>query len=441
MFDFTDNFPLPDHGLFGVRGAFAKIFLELTSLCNNRCVFCVSWQKPAGPRGTMSKEDMERVFTAIPDFRGSVILHMGGEAFILPDLPERCALIKRHWPHCRLHMTSTFNVDHGREYLATLVASGLDSLCISCYGYDREDYRKIHGNDAFEALCRNIERLGGLPERRGKDLTLNVMDNVECFLSIRDHVRKKEAFVAFASANGIAWLDRMSGDSRQGRLPTGNIPSGSDATTEPSSIMPAWPCDVVWGERAGELIIGWNLNILPCCAIVSHDMVLGNLRESSLEVIFSSDLYRRFYQQHWSGALQDFPLCRACTTRHRGSSPEELMRFIARQADILEGREVYFWGCGEAWRRYGNFFSRTKPLAMLLDMENALPAEIAGLPVFSPSVALHPDQKIPLVIFASPPNNRTIAETISGKYPWIAPEDIFWAPPVGLTPEWSYEAL
>jgi hypothetical protein len=257
------------------------------------------------------------------------------------------------------------------------------------------------------------------------------MENVGNFLPVQEHARKKEAFMAFASARGISCLSRVHGDSRQGRITTGSING--------SPVIPPWPCDVVWGERAGELIIGWNLDILPCCAVVSHDMVLGSLRESTLNEIFDSGLYRRFYQQHWAGELHDFPLCRACTTRHRRSSPEELMRLTAWQADALEGREVYFWGCGEAWRRYQNFFSRTKPLAVLLDAENPLPANIAELPVLSPDAVLRLNRKIPLIIFASSPNNRKIAENIRKKYPWITPDDIFWVPPVGLIPQWSNE--
>lgn len=426
MFEFTNNLPLPDHGVFGVRQTFSKIFFELTSLCNNRCIFCVSWQKEMGPRGTMSLEDMQLVFKAIPDFRGRVILHLGGEAFILRDLPERCALIKHHWPHCRLHLTSTFNLDYGQEHVVALFAAGLDSLTISCYAYTKEEYKKIHGYDGFEGLCNNIRHLAKLPAGEAKSLALQHMTNVEKFSPVQDQAQKRKNFTAFAAANGVKNWASLRGDNRQGRIRT----AANEAPTvveNSSPFVPNWPCDVVWGQRAGELIIGWNLDILPCCAVVSHEMVLGNLREASLNEIFSSKLYKRFYKQHWAGCLHSFPLCQACTTRYRESSPEELLRFAAWQAESLTGKEVYFWGSGRAWKTYGYLFKKTNPLAMLLDTEN--PSEYCmGLPVLHPDVALHPGKNIPLIIFASPPSNMLIANTITQKYPWIGPENIFWCP-------------
>lgn len=406
MFDFTKNKPLPDFGLFGVHKKFTRISVQLTSLCNNNCIFC-SIPSSLQEKGTMSLADMEILLAAVSNFDGEVMLSLNGEAFLLEDLPERIALTRKYWPKCKIELISTFNIDRGPGHIKALFAAGLDSLQISCYGYTREDYREVHGYDGFKGLERNMAYLEAVPGIEGKDIRLYSFADAGSAFGVTEEELKQKTFLDLAISRHVKTRVIRQVHSWQGR----------NASSPPTLAGCPFPCSAVWGNKARHLNVSWKLDVLPCCYFHGHEYSFGNLREHPLPVIFTSKPYIDFYHKQWTRDLDDFPLCHSCVTLRESGNPSELQRLAAYEGQGLAGREVYFWGAGAAYRAYGIFFSQAKPRAILLDHTDTLPARIDNIPVTHPDAVLLTGKILPLVIFANPPHAGAILAKIQKQYP------------------------
>ncbi|CAK7028066.1 MAG: GTP 3',8-cyclase [Desulfovibrio sp.] len=410
---FHDRKPLPDSGLISVSGKFSMLRIALTSRCHNRCLFCGFH----GPRATpptqvdMSMEDLDLLIQRLPSFSGAIELAGNGEPSLLENLPERIGKLRRAYPGSYIFCITTLNIEREAGYMANLFEVGLDSLRISCCGYNREEYGRAHGYDGFSALCRNIETIKTLPERHRRKIAVNTYVHTDGTVPVG-----KNEFYGFLKRNGIPSLLQNYVNSFQGR---------TDLPSYWGEKPPPHPCSAIWGGRAGMLNIRANLDIVPCpFAFDRSDMAWGNLRHDSLEKIFCSPAYTAFSQAMWNRDLEAFPLCAACDQPNFPSSQAELFRLAAYEASRLYGREVFFWGMGEAYRMYKIFFNHCKPLAMLSDFAGNDAGKVDGIPVRHPDAVLgqrdEHDPIRPVVVFAYPPNNRKIVAAIREKYPEYA---------------------
>ncbi|CAK7028094.1 MAG: tRNA-2-methylthio-N(6)-dimethylallyladenosine synthase [Desulfovibrio sp.] len=409
---FVRGKPLPDYGPFSVYGKFRKIILEQTAHCPNSCVFCHFRQREA--KGTMAVSDLQHLLRCLPSHSGMVELSGNGEPLVLDDLSDRARLIRQAWPEASLSVLTSLSIPRDASYFISLFRSGVSRLDISCYGHTAEDYHLLHGRNAFDDVRRNIAILGECARRFNADVILHTFLSTDTLFGITESDQKRDAFEVVARKNGIRHSITKEVYSGQGRL---RLPGVETA-------KPPWPCSAVWGHRAGELMIGWDLEVWPCCFMPEKQYSLGNLRETTLARLYVSPRYREFHESHWIGDLSLFPCCAQCTHPNHQPSREELTRLAAYEGHRLAGQEVYFWGCGEAYRMRKIFFAQTKPRCILYDAPGERPDEVDGIMVRHPDDVLLSEEKLPLIIFAAPEHNTTILETLGRRYPEYGPDDI-----------------
>ncbi|MDL2216725.1 SPASM domain-containing protein, partial [Desulfovibrio sp. OttesenSCG-928-M14] len=359
------------------------------------------------PTGTMPFSDLEALLPKLQNKAQEVYVSCAGESLILDDLPERVALVRSFFPEAMIGLTTSLCVPREHAYFRTLAKAGLNLLQISCYAHDREDYSTVHGRDVFETVRENIRMLQGV--KRGVDLivALDMLEDTGRHFDLKNADHKKASFTRFALANGVDYVSNKELFTNQGR---------NKAVTLQEYRQP-FPCSVVWAYRANSLSVTWDLDVIPCPYLREKENIFGNLRYSSLEEIFSSSLYRAFYQTHWNRDLGDLPVCRVCNQPNHQASADELLRLTAYEAQRLAGREVYFWGCGEAYRQFAVFFSACRPHCILYDAQDEAPLEVDGIVIRHPDDVLLEGPVLPLIIFASPMHSRRIMDTIRQRYP------------------------
>lgn len=410
------KFPLPNYGHLSVYKQFSGIGLEQTRLCPNHCVFCAKASE-GHENVSMSLDDLAYALELLPDFSGWVSLSGSGDALALKDLPERIALIKKKWPRCRPEVTTTLNIWHGKDYVHDLFSAGLETMVLSCYGHTPEDYAKVHGSSRFSGLLQNIEAIDSLPKKMAAKVIFRYFHNAHTALKLSAVDEKREQFVVLLRKVGIT---RMA--------PIHCFPW---QTTRPVNGQALWklpsPCDVVWGGKAGELIVLWNLDVVPCCMMYDQSFVLGNLRRMSLAEISAGEKYKFFYESWWRMRPGHIPVCNTCQLYQSYAGRDELARMAAWQARDLRGQKVVFWGAGEAYRAYKSFFADCEPVAMLVD--SAQKEKIDGIPIFHPADFLPSlTEPLPLVIFAMQEASPTILQSLKEKYSFYKPSQLIICP-------------
>jgi hypothetical protein len=102
---------------------------------------------------------------------------------------------------------------------------------------------------------------------------------------------------------------------------------------------------------------------------------------------------------------------------------------VKKIAQLLNGKHVYFWGCGAAWERYQHIFSNVIPLCFLVGA-NYKKYTSKNLPIYHPEEVpqkLKLEKNSALVVFARRQHISNIEKNIA-KIEWLRDKNIFWAP-------------
>ncbi|MDL2216724.1 radical SAM protein [Desulfovibrio sp. OttesenSCG-928-M14] len=403
--NFTHGKPLPDFGPYGVIRRFSRIVIEPTTFCPNKCIFCK--YRLRSNKGTMSPADLEHLMCSLPEYAGPVEFGGGGEPLLLEELPEYIHLVKSHWPNAVIKLFTSLSLPRSRDYFVRLLRAGVEQFNVSCYAYTEDDYVTLFGRDALAAVMANLHTLGPLAWSFDSDVCVHTFFEPEKIFSLTHMQQKEMEFTRHLEQSGITHIIRKGVYSGLDSLRLANVPFES----------PPNPCSVVWGHRANELAVGWNLDVWPCCLVPETEHRLGNLRENSLADIYTSARYRAFYERHWKGDIADMAVCRECSHPNHNPSQGELTRLASYEGQRLASKDVYFWGCGEAYRAYRVFFGQTKPQCILYDAPGPRPETVDGIPVRHPDEVLPNAKKLPLILFSFPQHTRIILKRIREKYP------------------------
>ena len=403
------------------------ILIDLVDACNLRCPTCV--------RGLRYMKNHKRqmeygLFTAIIDkaaFLGLryVALYNFTEPFLCRELPRYMAYVKQQGLFCEL--SSNLSFPHLPHLIPSLTFC--DKLIVSLSGFSQGVYQINHrgGNVAF--VKRNLELIAAAKARGeiATDVCVRyfIFDHSEAeYLLFEGFVQelglriqrwrgKHNPYVAHPAItkhDEVVWLKNYA--NFQGIVRASERIAASAGTACRVAITPV-PVD-------------WRGDVFLCCQIPAVESSrIGNFLEDDFDVI----QYRR----------ATHPLCATCQNPldrvaplpyHKMSLLRGLMKnlgadaYLLREAaaeaavaESLAGREVYFWGCGEMFRRKRHVFSSCRPRCILADYVGR-PETCDGLPVRHPDEVLE-RELLPVVIFAGRQSREMILRMLEVKYPQV----------------------
>ena len=144
--------------------------MEITLLCNLRCVHCYNFdrQEPYLPmRSTREELSDEEIHRIIDEVRAEGCLFLaftGGEALVHPGLVSFVEHARSLGTYVRLKSNGVLLTDAKAK---ELVHAGVSAVDISLYGAAGDDARRVR--DAAGRLRRDDRRREGIPGRRHED--------------------------------------------------------------------------------------------------------------------------------------------------------------------------------------------------------------------------------------------------------------------------------
>lgn len=287
---------------------FKEIHIENTNACGYKCVMCPR-EKQTRKIGYMPLGDLNFALDRIGPFEGDFHLHGFGEPLLDRSLIHKIRLLSEKYPTSRSIIFSTLGVRMDEERLQELAFSGLGGLYVSLYGFTSDGYAKVHGFNGFELVKRNLLTLSQALKGGNSPLKIHVKVPSPHAASSLPMADLSEG-VSFCK-----WIERMGlevavwpsihnfGDGRNYNVPDQNR-----------------LCPVIQGMRRNILNITWDLSVIPCCYDFNATIRFGNLRHQTLEEIFSSPEYLRFFLAHQTEDLLEYPVCQNCE-KHDYSEP------------------------------------------------------------------------------------------------------------------------
>lgn len=272
-----------------------ELHLELTNLCNAKCVFCPYTLQ------TRSHQFMsERIFKkAVDEYvrsgGGSVCLTPTvGDALIHPKFVEWVRYMRAIPQIDRITLTTNAILVR-RHRAAAILDSGLSSINISTAGFDESMYRRIYRNDSYRQFRDGVYDLFEANARRAAPIPL--------FLSLRpdrpaDEVLRDPDFQPLLKYRPK--VEMIECFSRSGGL-IQNLPEGMKLA--PVSVArKRVPCN--WTYRGLMVLSSGDVQVCACeSSINANALVVGNIEQQSLLSIWRGARMRALRESFSNGTL------------------------------------------------------------------------------------------------------------------------------------------
>lgn len=312
----------------------SHLYLELTSRCNLRCVWCV--QNDAEFRQGYADDMPFALFRKIvPKLRGTRVLYLclNGEPLLYPHLCDAVALAKQYVPSVRFVSNGTLlSRELGRE----LQRVGLSQLAVSIDSPDPLLMRQIRGVD-LESVAEKVSHFCGDTGIPLEVRTTICRENLASLQNLPEFVRRFSTcrLLYFTLAEGLAVVasspmtmlaDRQLFRDLQRQVVSQCRRLGLQtnmAYLEPYpegffAMKRQGICDSLFGRH---LAIDSKGYLIPCCRYWGEQ--LENLGEVSFSQAWNGPLTRswrrRMLRQEYSGQCADWCGYPPCKTAGRDS--------------------------------------------------------------------------------------------------------------------------
>jgi radical SAM protein with 4Fe4S-binding SPASM domain len=269
--------------------------------CTRKCRMCpMHTQAPENPI-MITDEIMTRALSAVGERPLNLEVSAFGEPFTHPHADAYMFQARKSAPKAEIVFVTNGSVlDQPR--CEKIVDSGIDILQFSLDAGSAETYKWLTGSNAYDATCRNLERLlETRAQRGGKHLKIQTH-----IIGIKELEHEFQGF-----------LDRWTGvvDNVQVRQ-YGNWAGRVDdnVTTLEEDVLPEfrYPCAWLWYATKIEP----NGDVVKCHQhTIGDDETgerLGNLLEQDFEEIWQGEAIRRARELHLSGKADALKYCGSC---------------------------------------------------------------------------------------------------------------------------------
>jgi len=289
--------------------AFPRIIdIELTNLCNFRCLMC-----PTGNRSQRREQGFMQeatFFRILEEIRGLPIglrFIRWGEPLMHPQVIEFLRLAKADG-HL-LHINT--NGSHLSEDMADrLLAVPIDSLKFSVQGVDRTGYRNMRNIDFFDTL---LEKAAMMHAKRGAGM----LPFLQISTTITDESQEmQEAFLErvkpLCDAVNIGATSFDSLDLKAVRLTPSEFEMLKKHIQDESVVKVHPECPEVFDK----LSINWDGTVSACCMDSDKIMTVGDLMSESLDAIWNGEVLNQHRRLLADMRHDELPLCRHCYDTH-----------------------------------------------------------------------------------------------------------------------------
>jgi radical SAM protein with 4Fe4S-binding SPASM domain len=294
-----------------------RLWVELSSHCNYRCIMCPNKDLPPKEKGHMDFDLYTKIIDEARGFVFDINLAHRGESLLHPRLVEAVQYAKRAGLYTRLHTNgSLLTEDLARQ----IVSSGLDRLSFSFDGYTEDTYEQIRLGGDFEKTTANIVRLLEIKKEQGSRTPETAIEviNFET-LAAPELAEAKQRF-----------RDRFR-----------DLPLDSFTMKE----LHNWAGEIEQGDRGAKysacpfpwnaLIIFWDGAVYPCTQDFFGHYPVGDVTSSSLKEIWNSPALMDLRSKLAKQDISDIETCSRCDRPWRkrllGVPKEYLWKFLTKR--------------------------------------------------------------------------------------------------------------
>ncbi|GAB3066761.1 radical SAM/SPASM domain-containing protein [Micromonospora schwarzwaldensis] len=321
--------------------------IELTNRCPYTCKMCPRTFEMDRGLGDMSLELFDSIMRQVSGSTTFCALHHFGESLLHKGVGEAIAIALGHGVRTGLSCNPPSLLPARAE---AVLKAGIANMVLSLDSLDPEVYKSIRGRAArLDVADRNLRELVRMRDEGGYDTNLTLQ-----MISMHANGNEAARFLAYCEELGVdrgvvIRLERWDFED--------DLVAELGEHTSPGYTE---PCTRPWNSVA----ILWDGRVVPCCHDYNGEMVLGDLRQESLEEIWAKPVSREFRERNTEMAI-----CAKCAF---GQSFREMRR--EKEKFHRFHREIARPG-GDRWEWFNPRLHDTSKPRTFYDGFDVLPAE------------------------------------------------------------------
>lgn len=279
------------------------IWIEPTNHCNLKCIMCPTGQDLLGiEKGFMNYEVYKRIINEIKNHTSSITLSISGESLLHPQIYEMIKYAQNNGIRPMLNTNATLLNESATH---SLLDSEIQHINFGFDGFNKKMYEQIRVGANFEKTLENILYFLREKKRRKQKMPYTVLTLL--LLNVGRYTEKEKTY----------FLKKLAGlvDEIRLREPFswGNKFKNTDKFSYFKNENIYWPCSRLWCT----LSIAWNGDVIPCTYDVSHEYILGNIRQNKLLDIWNCKKMINLRESMLNKTyLNLLPLCEDCIMLH-----------------------------------------------------------------------------------------------------------------------------
>ncbi len=290
-----------------------RIWVDITSRCNLRCIACPQRLLPKDERRDMDRDLLKPLVQEVKGWDCQVSLFHRGEALLHPDLPWWVMQFRQSGAGVRIHTNATL-LD--RERVAGLLWAGPQIVTCSIDSLDPVQYAAGRPGAELSRSLAGVELL--LRARRDLGYRLPKVN----LLTMGEHGPGPDQALRLKHMLELG-LDRHI--HRRPHNWGGVLDAGGFSSKPKTCTFPWYGLAVLSDGR-----------VTPCPQDFFGSLELGRLGEHSLEEIWRGEKAQALRKAHAARELSAYPTCQACDRIHRptilGIPTEHLRNFVEELA-------------------------------------------------------------------------------------------------------------
>lgn len=266
--------------------------IEISSVCNLRCVMCYQKDKTfstksKGFMGYMNFELFKKIIDEIEGNLEAVTFASRGEPTLNPELEKFLKYSEGKFLGLKLNTNATILSE---KIINTLLSSDLETLVFSIDAANKEMYEKIRVNANFEKILKNLELFHKIKNKNYKNSKLKVRISG---VLINDQQNLKEIKNFYKDlADEFAFVHYT--------------PWESSYDNEINDIED--PCTDLWRR----MFVWWDGKVNPCDYDYKSTLSVWNAENMSIKDIWTSEAYKKIRNKHLTKNRKKLEPCARC---------------------------------------------------------------------------------------------------------------------------------
>ncbi|NQU58106.1 MAG: SPASM domain-containing protein, partial [Rhodospirillales bacterium] len=272
--------------------------IELTNRCPFKCVMCARTNNMTRSTGLMEfsvyKKVIDELVVANPKFaqkKKDLSLHGFGESLVHPEFDKFISYGVEKGIHIGLSMNPLMMTE---PVSRRIIEASPSKLLISMDGHDDESFFKVRGiKNAFDKSKEHLLRFLDMNRENGKKILIEL--HMIGFPLNNDSYEKMKDY--WSTLDGIDIFTHREFSTFDGMADDVNELVGKKTTFQAVDPNRKVTCRKPWWR----MTVTWDGYVLPCCLDYDNKIVLGNVKDQTLEEIWNSPRMKELRREFLSG--------------------------------------------------------------------------------------------------------------------------------------------